>query len=312
METTNKRRAIVLSVLLALTIVALTGPLSTLQQKVILPPAENYIEESQEKALKSFVTISIVKGIVAVIEGSDVAGIEVGDIVQPLYDSINITWELITASLATLYILEIVLTLCRILGTGLLAIVFILTGILQFVSSSTLKRSIYFFAVFAFTFYLAIPTSLYLSGKLSSSYSDDILSEFDTEMNNFKNEYEARLEVAQNAGLIEIDGWPPRLSGSFPEFYIHWPDIQTMTSPKYQIIADIFTDMQGLIQVMPELLFRTGATWLLDVMIIPLGMLFLLYKLCILFIKTFIDDARSERLREGVANSLKNKFRKVD
>jgi hypothetical protein len=41
--------------------------------------------------------------------------------------------------------------------------------------------------------------------------------------------------------------------------------------------------MKELVEKLPELLFRTGVTWLLDVALIPMGLLFILYKLALLF-----------------------------
>lgn len=304
METAGRRRVITVSILLVLTVLATTGVLTTLQQKVILPPAENYIEESQEKALAAFVTISVVKGLVAVVEGSDVVGIEVGDIVQPLYDSIDITWKLITLSLATLYTLEIVLDLCGFLGSAFLGIVFILLGIMQFAEKESIRKFTHFFGILSFSFYFAIPASLFLSGKVSSSYSAEIQDEFDLRMGEFEENFDARLEEAQNAGLVDIEGWPPTITGSFPNYNIDWPDLRTITSPQYQVIAGIVTDMKDLIDVLPELLLRTGVTWLLDVMIIPLGMLFLLYKLALLFTNSFMGSARADKLEKAVSRSL--------
>ena len=304
MRITMDRRTIVLSVLLLFTILSFTGVLTKFQQRIILPPAENYIEKSQEKALAAFITISVVKGLVAVVEGSDVVGIEVGDIVQPLYDSIDITWKLIAASLATLYTLEIILELCGFLGSVFLGIVFILLGLMQFTKKEQLKKFAYFFGVLAFTFYLAIPMSLFLSGKISSSYSADIQDEFDLRMGEFEENFESRLEEAKHAGLIDIEGWPPRVTGSLTNLSIEWPDLGTISSPQYQVIAGIVVDMKDLIDVLPELLLRTGVTWLLDVMIIPLGMLFLLYKLAILFTGSFLGSARADKLERAVSRSL--------
>jgi len=296
METAGRRRVITVSILLVLIVLATTGVLTSLQRKVILPPAESYIEESQEKALAAFVTISVVKGLVAVVEGSDVVGIEVGDIVQPLYDSIDITWKLITLSLATLYTLEIVLDLCGFLGSAFLAIVFILLGVMQFAKKESIRKFTHFFGILAFSFYFAIPAFLFLSGKLSSSYSAKIHDEFDLRMGEFEENFDARLEEAQNAGLVDIEGWPPTITGSFPDYDIQWPDLSSISSPQYQVIAGIVTDMKDLIDVLPELLLRTGVTWLLDVMIIPLGMLFLLYKLALLFTNSFLGSARADKI----------------
>jgi len=268
-------------ILLALAILSISGVLTRFQRQVILPPAESYVTQSQEKALKAFVTISIVKGLVAVIEGSDVVGIEVGDIVQPLYDAIDITWKLITASLASLYAIEVLLTLCATLGKFFLSALFILALALQFAEKDTIKKAAYFSGILAFSFFIAIPVTLVLSGKLSENYSKPIQEQFDTRMEQFQTDFKARVDEIQNGDLISFEGTitSPRIS-----------------FPKYYIVQAILIDMGQLIEELPELLLRTGVTWLLDVVIIPLGLLLILYKLALLFTESLFGSAGTDRL----------------
>ena len=312
MKVLNKKRLITVSLLLVFIILSLTGLMSSVQQELILPAAEDYVAESQEKALAAFVTISVVKGLVAVVEGSDVVGIEVGDIVQPLYDSIDITWKLITACLATLYALEVVLRMCGYLGSVFLTVLLILIGVTQFYSNDLLKKLAYFVGVLAFAFYLAIPVSLCFSGKISSSYSEGIQDEFELRMGEFEDSFSSRLEEAKSAGLIQMEGWPPRVEGSFPSFSIEWPDIGSVSSPQYQVIAGIIVDMKELIDVLPEVLLRTGVTWLLDVIVIPLGMLFLLYKLLLIFIESFLGSFRAHKFEKAVSKVLEDQLKKKE
>jgi hypothetical protein len=304
MKRVLKKKVVAVSVFFILSLLSITGVTGSFQRKVILPPAENYVEESQEKALAAFAAISIVKGLVAVVEGSDVVGIEVGDIVQPLYDAVDITWKLITASLATLYVLEAVLRICGLVGAAFMAAVFSLLGVLQFTEKDYVKRLAFTAGVLAFSFYIAIPASLFLSGKLSDSYSSDIRAEYDLRMSEFEERFSARLEEVQSARILDIEGWPPVVAGSFPNFRIDWPDLDSVKLPQLQIIAGIVTDMKDLTDVLPELLLRTGVTWILDVMIIPLGMLFILYKLALLLTDSMLGSARADKFERAVKNTI--------
>jgi len=304
MKTMVRNRTITVSILFILTVLSVTGVAGSFQRKVILPPAESYVHESQEIALTAFAAISIVKGLVAVVEGSDVVGIEVGDIVQPLYDAVDITWKLITASLATLYVLEAVLRICSLLGAVFMAAVFVLLGMLQFTEKDFVKKLAFTAGVLAFSFYIAIPASLFLSGKLSGSYSSDIRAEFDLKMSEFEERFSTRLEEAQSARIVDIDGWPPAVTGSFPNFRMNWPDLDSVTMPQLQIIAGIVTDMKDLTDVLPELLIKTGVTWILDVLIIPLGMLFILYKLLLLFTDSMLGSARADKFERAVKKTI--------
>ena len=193
--------------------------------------------------------------------------------------------------------------MCGFLGSFFLAISFTLLAVMQFAKKDSLRKFTYFFGVLAFSFYFAIPASLFLSGKLSSNYSADIQAEFDIRMEEFKVDFEGRLEQAKTAQLIHIDGWPPTITGSFPP-EIEWPDLTSISSPQYDVIAGIIFDMKNMIEVLPELLLKTAVTWLLDVMIIPLGMLFLLYKLALLFTESFFGTIKAEKLERTLKKYL--------
>ena len=295
MEKLCRKRMIRVGILLTLAILSITGVFTKFQQKVILPPAENYVEQSQEKALAAFITISVVKGLVAVIEGSDVVGIEVGDIVQPLYDAIDITWKLITASLASLYAIEVLLKLCTSLSTFFLSILFILLLLFQFTRKDTVKKAAYFTGILVFTFFLAIPLTLFISGKFSDSYSKPVREEFDLKMAEFETEYKARLSELQEGDLITLEGGDISLTN------IQLPDINF---PKFHLIKAIFTDMAGLIEELPDLLLRTGVSWLLDVIIVPIGLLLLLYKLAMLFTEALFGELKAEKLNRTLKKHL--------
>lgn len=297
MEKLCRKRMINVGILLTLAILSLTGVLRTFQEKVILPSADNYVEESQEKALTAFITISIVKGIVAVIEGSDVVGIEVGDLVQPLYDAIDITWRIITLSLASLYVVEVLLDLCAILGQFTTSLLLILLLAYQFVKKETIKKSAYFTGMAAAAFFIGIPLTLYISGEFSKSFSEPTRQEFDTRMDEFQLQYESRLDLLREGDLITFEGsiTSPRI-----------------TFPKYYIVQAILTDLQELIKTLPDLLLRTGVTWLLDVIIVPLGLLFILYRLAILYTQSAFNDAKAEKLDSTLKKYLDMKKRQTE
>ena len=297
MEKLCRKRMVNVGILLTLAILSLTGVLRTFQEKVILPSANSYVEESQEKALTAFVTISIVKGIVAVIEGSDVVGIEVGDLVQPLYDAIDITWRIITLSLASLYVIEVLLDLCAILGQFTTTLLLILLLAYQFVKKETIKKSAYFTGMAAAAFFIGIPLTLYISGEFSKSFSEPTRQEFDTRMDEFQLQYESRLDLLREGDLITFEGsiTSPRI-----------------TFPKYYIVQAILTDLQELIKTLPDLLLRTGVTWLLDVIIVPLGLLFILYRLAILYTQSAFNDAKAEKLDSTLKKYLDMKKRQTE
>ncbi|HOP27110.1 MAG TPA: hypothetical protein PLM22_09170 [Candidatus Sabulitectum sp.] len=305
MEKPNKKRMITAGILLTLAILSITGVLTSLQRIVILPPAENYVEASQEKALTAFITVSAVKGLIAVVEGSDVVGIEVGDVVQPLYDAIDITWKILALSLGALYAIEILLGLSGVLGKVFLSSMFILALVTQFTKKTILRKAAVLTGALGLFFFVAVPITLAVSGSLSEGYSKPVRDRFDLSMTEFQESFQARLDelkVSRMEDFITVAGGSVEWHGVYPD--ISFPSI---SFPKYYIVQAILADMSDMVKELPELLIRTGVTWLLDVIIIPVGLLFLLYRLAILFTESLFGGAKADRLEKTLKKYLEKK-----
>jgi len=294
MEKPGKKRMIAAGILLTLAVLSVTGVLTSLQRKLILPPAESYVEASQEKALTAFITVSAVKGLIAVVEGSDVVGIEVGDVVQPLYDAIDITWKILALSLGALYAIEILLGLSAVLGKVFLSLMFILALVTLFAKQSILRKAAVFTGVLGFFFFVAVPVTLAVSGSLSESYSKPVRDRFDLSMTEFQENFQERLDELKVSGMEDFI----TVTGGSVEWHGIHPDIAfpSVSFPKYYIVQTILADMSDMVKELPELLIRTGVTWLLDVIIIPVGLLFLLYRLAILFTESLFGGVTADRL----------------
>ena len=70
---------------------------------------KHYLERAYEESKKLFITLSLLKGTTDVIEGSTVnvnvilgMNIQIGDLVQPIYDIIDILWKISLASVVVL------------------------------------------------------------------------------------------------------------------------------------------------------------------------------------------------------------------
>ena len=48
----------------------------------------------------TFISVSVIKGTADMIEGSTLFGIEVGDVVQPVLDSVDVIWKFLLCELA--------------------------------------------------------------------------------------------------------------------------------------------------------------------------------------------------------------------
>ncbi len=133
-----------------------------------------YTQSSYEESKKLFVTLSVLKGTMAVIEGSTLnanavvgVDIELGDIVEPVYDMVNILWR---TSLVSVVILKIETLYFEFFSTKLssLLITISLIGLapsLFFRNKVTMiirKISKYIFFSFLFI-YVLIPFVLFLT-----------------------------------------------------------------------------------------------------------------------------------------------------
>jgi len=157
------------------------------------------------------------------------------------------------------------------------------------VKKETIKKTACFTGMAAAAFFIGIPLTLFITGEFSQSFSEPTRQEFDTRMDEFQLQYEARLNLLREGDLINFEGTfgGPRI-----------------TFPKYHIVQAILDDLQELIKTLPDLLLRTGVTWLLDVIIVPLGLLFILYKLALLFTQSVFSEAKAEKLNSTLKKYL--------
>lgn len=158
-----------------------------------------------------------------------------------------------------------------------------------------LKKAAYFTGVLAFTFFLAIPASLYISSRFSENYSKPVREEFDLKMAEFKSEYEAKVELMKEAELLLIEG--------------NLFDSPGIISPKFLVMKSVLSDAGEITRELPDVLLRTGVSWLLDIIIVPIGLLFPLFKLALLLTESVFGSLRAEKLEKTLKKHLKQSRR---
>ena len=106
----ENNKGIILKVLIILGIIfCIFGVMNVIFENTIFNLLKNltkpYLDKTYDESKKLFLVLSLIKGTTDVIEGSTVnvsmilgMEIEVGDIVQPIYDIINILWKISLAS----------------------------------------------------------------------------------------------------------------------------------------------------------------------------------------------------------------------
>jgi hypothetical protein len=136
----------------------------------------------------SFAALSALKGMLGAIEGSSVGvgfQLELGDLVEPAYDAVDVVWRGFFASLALLGLYELVLKTgllsigVAILGAGALLFG---TGVLlpdsRFAAiAAALRRAGSFAARFGFALAYGLPLALLASQTLGSKYLEPLRAE---------------------------------------------------------------------------------------------------------------------------------------
>lgn len=246
---------------------------------------DNYLQRSYEESKKLFITLSLMKGTTDVIEGStinlnSIVGIDlqVGDIIQPIYDVINTIWKV---SFASVIILKIE-TLYYEIFKGKIANILIISSLLTYFPSLYFKNKIsviskriskYIFLIITFI-YLVIPTSIFISSGITKYFEDEYQKPAVVELNkNFDKLSKVKDELftlEENKSIFNI---PAQINGTKQK-------IKNLTN-EIEIVSKNIIDYTPIIV----------GIMLLSYIILPLAILFLLYKLVrIIFVEKLLKQ----------------------
>ena len=87
----------------------------------------------------TFISVSVIKGTADMIEGSTLFGIEVGDVVQPVLDSVDVIWKFLLCALAFWGCMKLFITI-----PAILAIVLLILSIVAYAMNRGMSRFIMF------------------------------------------------------------------------------------------------------------------------------------------------------------------------
>jgi len=182
---------------LILGVLSFTGRLDSLTDKAgnqrLARHNEEYLSASFNKALIGFGVMSVLKAGLDIIEGSELgasfgvtAQLQVGDIVQPAYDYVDIAWRTLLTSCVTLLSIRYLLKAAQIVDHYVLGVTLILVacflGILwwrrNWTRTRSLLRDILGIAVVAtLALYYILPLSVWSASKLSRTITQPALEE---------------------------------------------------------------------------------------------------------------------------------------
>ena len=220
----NKEKLLKIIVILGI-ILSVFGVLSKIFEITIFDflknESEEYMRNSYNQSKTLFLTLSVIKGTMGVIEGSTlnanaVIGInlELGDIIEPVYEMINILWKTSLLSVVILKIETLYFGFFTMkLSTFLLSVSIIFIAPWVFMKNKFTeilsKISKYFFYSFLFI-YLLIPSVLFLTSKvvnvMETEYKEPAIKRIEQNVGNLNSSAEALFRPAENTSIFNIKG----------------------------------------------------------------------------------------------------------
>ena len=167
-----------------------------------------YLEKTYEESKKMFLTLSLLKGTTDIIEGSTVnvsmiigMEIEIGDIIQPIYDMINILWKVSLASVVLLKLETIYYEIFKVK----------LATILTFISLIT---------VFPYTIYKNKVTKILkkISKYFQKEYQYPATVELNQDLNRLNKVKDEMLSLDQSKSIFNIPGQIDSAKGKIDNF----------------------------------------------------------------------------------------------
>ena len=220
----NKEKLLKIIVILGI-ILSVFGVLSKIFEITIFDflknESEEYMRNSYNQSKTLLLTLSVIKGTMGVIEGSTlnanaVIGInlELGDIIEPVYEMINILWKtsllsVVILKIETLYFgfftMKLSTFLLSVSMTFIAPWVFIKNKFTEILS----KISKYFFYSFLFI-YLLIPSVLFMTSKvvnvMETEYKEPAIKRIEQNVGNLNSSAEALFRPAENTSIFNIKG----------------------------------------------------------------------------------------------------------
>lgn len=222
----ENNKGIILKVLIILGIIfCIFGVMNVIFENTIFNLLKNltkpYLDKTYDDSKKLFLVLSLIKGTTDVIEGSTVnvsmilgMEIEVGDIVQPIYDIINILWKISLASTVILKLESLYFEIFKVKIANLLIFISLVsllpyTFIKNKVTSIFKSISKYSFFILVFI-YLVLPGSLlinsYISRYFEEEYKKPAIEKLDKSLDKLNEVKDRLFTFEQSKSIFDVPG----------------------------------------------------------------------------------------------------------
>ena len=162
---------------------------------------DEYLKESMEKAVSGFLILSGIKTGLAIIEGSEVGigfNLELGDVVQSVYDYVDIAWKTALAGGTVILLTRLVIQAVDMSDHWCLALTLVAAAV--FCLIQLLKRrpdravrmardAVFFLGVLSVVLYLVFPLSITAAALLSKQITDPLIRESQRSFESIQDEF---------------------------------------------------------------------------------------------------------------------------
>ena len=232
-----------------------------------------YLERAYEESKKLFITLSLLKGTTDVIEGSTVnvnvilgMNIQIGDLVQPIYDIIDILWKISLASVIVLKLETIYYEIFKMKLASILIFISLVTYLPYTFSKNMVTealKKISKYTLLGLTFiYILLPGTILLSSAMSDyfekEYKEPAVVRLNQSLDKLNKVKDDLFVMEQSKNIFNIPGQIESTKNKF--------------SNLGQEISNVSKDLADFTPVI------IGIT-LLSYIIMPLLLLIFLYKL---------------------------------
>ena len=162
---------------------------------------EDYLRRSLDKAVTGFLVLSGIKTGLAVIEGSEVGvgfNLELGDLVQSVYDYVDIAWKTALAGGTVILLTRLALKAVGLVDHWVLAFCLLAVSMLLiakwFIPEHSriyriMRETTFFSVVFTCVFYLVFPFAIAGAAFLSEKITDPLIAESQRSFESIKDEF---------------------------------------------------------------------------------------------------------------------------
>lgn len=195
---------IIVTVLMAGAVLAAVGytdrALNWCGMRYLSQANSSYLEEAFNKSLSGFLILSSIKSGLAVVEGSEVGvgfNLELGDIVQPVYDYVDIAWKAALAGGSIIVGMQLALKGLTLVDHWALAILLLLLSACRLTRGlpprwnrlhTGFKQALRFVTTLSLAFYLLLPLSVTGAAALSHHVTRPLLQQAQQELERIENE----------------------------------------------------------------------------------------------------------------------------